>query len=62
MEKLKMFDLQEAYVLTKTGSKGSKIYQVMIVTPFGDFALITPSSDLGWIYALFSWLIKLCRR
>ncbi|MEH2457030.1 hypothetical protein [Nostoc sp.] len=34
MEKLKMFDLQEAYILTKTGSKGGKTYQVMIVTPF----------------------------
>ena len=41
MEKLKMFDLQEAYILTKTGSKGSKTYQVMIVTPFGDFALLS---------------------
>ncbi|MEH2384370.1 MAG: hypothetical protein V7K14_00955 [Nostoc sp.] len=41
MEKLKIFDLQEAYVLTKTGSKGSKTYQVMILTPFGDFALLS---------------------
>ncbi|MHC5938084.1 hypothetical protein [Nostoc sp.] len=41
MEKLKIFDLQEAYVLTKTGSKGSKTYQVMIVTPFRDFALLS---------------------
>jgi len=41
MEKLKMFDLQEAYILTKTGSKGSKTYQVMIVTPFRDFALLS---------------------
>ncbi|WP_335078747.1 hypothetical protein [Nostoc sp.] len=41
MEKLKMFDLQEAYILTKTGSKGAKTYQVMIVTPFGDFALLS---------------------
>lgn len=41
MEKLKMFDLQEAYILTKTGSKGSKTYQVMIVTPFGGFALLS---------------------
>ncbi|MEH2363522.1 hypothetical protein [Nostoc sp.] len=41
MEKLKMFDLQEAYVLIKTGSKGSKTYQIMIVTPFGDFALLS---------------------
>jgi len=40
-EKLKMFDLQEAYVLTKTGSKGSKTYQVMIVTPFREFALLS---------------------
>ena len=41
MEKLKMFDLQEAYILTKTGSKGSKTYQVMIMTPFEDFALLS---------------------
>ncbi|WP_335208942.1 hypothetical protein [Nostoc sp.] len=41
MEKLKMFDLQEAYILTKTGSKGAKTYQVMIVTPFRDFALLS---------------------
>lgn len=41
IEKLKMFDLQEAYILTKTGSKGAKTYQVMIVTPFGDFALLS---------------------
>ncbi|MEH1778068.1 MAG: hypothetical protein V7L26_02750 [Nostoc sp.] len=41
MEKLKIFDLQEAYILTKTGSKGSKSYQVIIVTPFGDFALLS---------------------
>jgi hypothetical protein len=36
-----MFDLQEAYILTKTGSKGSKTYQIMIVTPFGDFGLLS---------------------
>ncbi|MEH2273181.1 MAG: hypothetical protein V7K68_32950 [Nostoc sp.] len=41
MEKLKMFDLQEAYILTKTGSKGGKTYQVIIVTPFADFALLS---------------------
>lgn len=36
-----MFDPQEAYILTKTGSKGGKTYQVMIVTPLGDFALLS---------------------
>lgn len=36
-----MFDPQEAYILTKTGSKGGKTYQVMILTPFGDFALLS---------------------
>jgi hypothetical protein len=41
MEKIKMFDPQEAYIFTKTGSKGSKTYQVMIVTPFRDFALLS---------------------
>lgn len=44
MEKLKMFDPQEAYILTKTGSKGSKTYQVMIVTPFRDFSLLSHAS------------------
>ncbi|MDZ8222882.1 hypothetical protein [Nostoc sp. ChiVER01] len=41
MEKLKMFDPQEAYILTKTSSKGGKSYQVIIVTPFGDFDLLS---------------------
>lgn len=38
---IKMFDLQEAYILTKTGSKKAKTHQVMIVTLFGDFALLS---------------------
>ncbi|MFN6519462.1 MAG: hypothetical protein RMY29_033900 [Nostoc sp. CreGUA01] len=41
MDKLRIFDPQEAYILTKTASKGSKIYQVMIVTPFADFTLLS---------------------
>jgi hypothetical protein len=41
MEKLKMFDPQEAYILTKTRSKGGKTYQVVIVTPFRYFALLS---------------------
>ncbi|WP_199338465.1 hypothetical protein [Nostoc sp. FACHB-133] len=41
MEKLRMFDPSEAYILTKTGSKGSKSYQVIIVTPFKDFLLLS---------------------
>lgn len=41
MDKLKMFDPQEAYILTKTHSKGGKNYQVIIVTPFRDFALLS---------------------
>ncbi len=40
-----MFDLQEAYILTKTGSKGGKTYQVVIVTPFGYFALLSHVSS-----------------
>jgi hypothetical protein len=40
MKKLKIFDLQEAYILTRTSRKGSNIYQVIIVTPFGDFGLL----------------------
>ncbi|MFN6465874.1 MAG: hypothetical protein RMZ41_029190 [Nostoc sp. DedVER02] len=44
MEKLKIFDPQEAYILTKTGSKGGKTYQVLILTAFGDFALLSNAS------------------
>ncbi|HYX18867.1 MAG TPA: hypothetical protein VE944_31760 [Nostoc sp.] len=36
-----MFDPQEAYILTKTGSKGGKTYQVIIVTSLRDFALLS---------------------
>ncbi|MEA5602610.1 hypothetical protein [Nostoc sp. UHCC 0252] len=41
MEKMKIFDPQEAYILTKTHSKGGKTYQVLILTPFGDFPLLS---------------------
>jgi hypothetical protein len=41
MEKLRMFDPSEAYILTKTGSKGSKSYQIIIVTPFQEFPLLS---------------------
>ncbi|WP_225225348.1 DUF4564 domain-containing protein [Komarekiella delphini-convector] len=41
MEKLKIFDPQEAYILTRRGSKGGKTYQVIIVTPLRDFALLS---------------------
>ncbi|WP_230968275.1 hypothetical protein [Nostoc sp. WHI] len=41
MDKLKMFDPQEVYIMTKSGSKGGKTYQVIIVTPFRDFALLS---------------------
>ncbi len=41
MEKLKIFDPQEAYILTKSGRRGRKTYQVIIVTPFKDLALLS---------------------
>lgn len=41
MEKLRIFDPSEAYILTKIGSKGSKNYQVIIVTPFKEFSLLS---------------------
>ncbi len=41
MEKLRIFDPQEAYILTKTSSKGGKTYQVIIVAPLRDFALLS---------------------
>ncbi|WZF15660.1 hypothetical protein WKK05_24230 [Nostoc sp. UHCC 0302] len=40
MNKVKLFDPQEAYILTKRGSKGGTTYQVIIVTPFKDFPLL----------------------
>jgi hypothetical protein len=45
MEKLKIFDPQQAYIQTKTGSKGSKSYQVIIVSKFGEFPLL---SQIGY--------------
>jgi len=41
MDKLKIFDPQEAYIITKRGSKGGRTYQVIIVTPLRDFALLS---------------------
>jgi hypothetical protein len=40
MEKLKIFDPQQAYIQTKTGSKGSKSYQIIIVSNLGEFPLL----------------------
>ncbi|MDP5016685.1 MAG: hypothetical protein NWQ43_05185 [Dolichospermum sp.] len=44
MTKLKIFDPQQAYIQTKTGSKGSKSYQVIIVSKFGEFSLLSQVS------------------
>lgn len=44
MDKLRIFDPQEAYILTKTGRKRSKTYQVLISTPFADFTLLSRHS------------------
>ncbi len=41
VEKLKIFNPQEAYIITRSGSKGGKTYQVVIVTPFGEYALLS---------------------
>ncbi|WP_339376346.1 hypothetical protein [Calothrix sp. NIES-2098] len=41
MEKLKIFDPQEAYIKTHSGSKGGSTYEIIIVTPFGDYALLS---------------------
>ncbi|WGV27776.1 hypothetical protein [Halotia branconii] len=40
-EKLKIFDPQEAYMITRSGSKGGKTYQVVVVTSFGEYALLS---------------------
>lgn len=44
IDKLKIFDLQQAQIITKSGSKGGKSYQVVITTPFGEFALLPYAS------------------
>jgi hypothetical protein len=41
MKKQKIFDPQEAYVKTHTGSRGGKTYQIIILTPFGDYRLLS---------------------
>ncbi|MEA5550668.1 hypothetical protein VB713_06705 [Anabaena cylindrica UHCC 0172] len=40
MQKLKLFDPQQAYVQTIIGSKGSKSYKTIVVSRFGDFSLL----------------------
>lgn len=43
-EKLKIFDPQQAQVITKSGSKGGKSYQVVILTPLREFTLLPRAS------------------
>jgi hypothetical protein len=45
IEKVKIFDPQQAYIKTKIGSKGSKSYQTIVVSKFGEFPLL---SDLSY--------------
>ncbi|MBD2567563.1 hypothetical protein H6G59_06520 [Anabaena lutea FACHB-196] len=40
MEKVKIFDPQQAYIKTILGSKGSRSYQTIIVSRFGEFSLL----------------------
>ncbi|WP_174763944.1 hypothetical protein [Anabaena sp. UHCC 0253] len=40
IEKRKIFDPQQAYIQTKIGSKGSKNFQIIIVSKFGEFRLL----------------------
>ncbi|MFM6154126.1 MAG: hypothetical protein ACKPE3_14200, partial [Sphaerospermopsis kisseleviana] len=40
MNQLKIFDPQKAYIQTKTGSKGSKSYQIIIVNNLAEFPLL----------------------
>lgn len=41
MEKRKILDPQEAYIKTHSRSKGGKSYQIIIYTPFGNYALLS---------------------
>lgn len=41
MEKLKILDPREAYIKTHTGSKGGRTYQIIILTPFGNYPLLS---------------------
>ncbi|MGM3306131.1 hypothetical protein ACSQ6I_09140 [Anabaena sp. WFMT] len=40
MQKVKIFDPQQAYIKTILGSKGSKSYQTIVVSRFGEFSLL----------------------
>jgi hypothetical protein len=44
MEKVKIFDPQEAYIKTNIGSKGGRTYQIVILTPFGVYPLLSQIS------------------
>ncbi|HLO89038.1 MAG TPA: hypothetical protein VK203_29085, partial [Nostocaceae cyanobacterium] len=41
---VKLFDPKKAYVLTKTGRRGSKSYKTIIVTPNGEFSPLSHAS------------------
>jgi hypothetical protein len=41
MQKMKLFDPQEAYIKTHTRSKGGSTYEIMIVTPLDEYALLS---------------------
>lgn len=45
MEKVKIFDPQQAYIKTRIGSKESRSYQTIVVSKFGEFSLL---SDLSY--------------
>ncbi|MBD2343264.1 hypothetical protein [Anabaena subtropica] len=44
-QKQKIFDLQEARIKTIVGSKGSRSYQVVISTPFGEYNLLSATGS-----------------
>ncbi|MDZ8052748.1 MAG: hypothetical protein RMX68_015685 [Aulosira sp. ZfuVER01] len=41
MEKRKILDPYEAYIKTHTSSKGGRTYEIIILTPFGDYPLLS---------------------
>lgn len=59
MEKVKIFDPQQAYIKTIIGSKGSRTYQAILVSELGEFPLlhnISYQDNEGFIFKINSFI------
>jgi hypothetical protein len=53
-EQQKVFDPQKAIMKTLVGSKGSRNYQVIIATPFGEYSILKPTTGYRYHQAIVS--------